>query len=314
MVGCIEEVENVMADAPIDVAVVVVGRNASAFVKGCFGSLARAEWRDYTYETIYVDNASEDDTLAMLGREFPDVRVIANDTNVGFCPAANQGAALSNARHFFFLNDDTLVLGDAVPRLVDFLDRCPEAGTVGSRLLYPDLTEQWSGRRFPSPINAIFGRRSVLSRLLPNARPLVAYLYKDKLEGGLPFEVDWISAAAQMVRADTFRRVGGFATDYYYWHEAILCDRIRKIGRSVYLHPESKIIHYEGQGTGARPYHLRKWHIINFHLGAYRCYCEHYDLGRLNPLRWFAAGALASRALSLLLVNKLTALRPASGR
>lgn len=292
-----------------DVAVIIVGLNASAYVKQCLASLASAAWPHCTYEVIYVDNGSSDDTLAMLQENFPDVTVLANHTNLGFCKAANQGARIANSRYYLFLNDDTMVQDNAIALLMEFLDQEPKAGVVASRLLNPDLSDQWSGRRFPSLANALLGRRSILSRFFPNARPLVAYLCRDQVQGTAPFGVDWVSAAALMVRQETFHAVGGFAEDYYYWHEAVFCDRIRKAGKDVFLHPESKIIHYEGKGSGARPYRVRKWHIVNFHVGAYRCYCEHYNLGRCHPLRWFTAVALGIRATALIIASRIASLR-----
>lgn len=292
----------------IDVSVILVGRDASHFVEGCLKSLEAAVWNDFSHEVIYVDNASKDNTLAMIRDGFPEVKVIANDSNAGFCRAANQGAGISNGRYLLFLNDDTLVVDDAIPLLIKASDSMPDAGTIGSRLLYPDGSEQWSGRKFPSPLNAIFGRRSILSRFFPGAKPVSDYLYKDQLAQHEPFVVDWVSAAAQIVRRDTFVEIGGYAEDYYYWHEAIFCDRIRRAGKQVYLHPLSKIIHFEGKGSGSRPYSVRKWHIVNFHKGAYRCYCEHYNLGRLSLTRWLAACALSTRAAALMAANRITTL------
>lgn len=291
----------------LDVAIIVVGLNAREYVKGCFESVANATWKNYTYETIYVDNGSTDNSVEVLGDLFPEMRIIANEKNLGFCKAANQGAEAAQSRYHFFLNDDTIVLGDALPQLIEFLDEHPEAGAVGSRLLNLDRTDQWSGRRFPSPLNAVLGRRSALSRWLPNAKALTSYIYRDQVEEGTPFVADWVSAAAVLVRRDVFGQIGGFAEDYYYWHEAIFCDRVRKAKYEVYLHPQSKIVHYEGKGSGKRPYRVRKWHIVNFHKGAYQCYCEHYNLSRFNPLRWLAAGMLGTRAVTLIAANRLSA-------
>lgn len=292
-----------------DVAVILVGLNANAFVKQCIETVEKADWSRHTCEIVYVDNGSKDGSVEMVRSCFPGVRVIANDSNLGYCKAANQGARIADARHFYFLNDDTIVYPDALPVVIDFLDSQPGIGVVGSRLLNLDLTDQWSGRRFPSVWNGILGRRSWLSRLFPNARALTDYLYRDEVAAGVPFEADWVSAAALLVDRDTFARAGMFAEDYYYWHEAVFCDRVRRAGRKVYLHPGSKIIHYEGKGSGARPYPVQRWHILDFHRGAYRCAVEHYNLGRYNPARWLAAAALATRAMVLLAVVRFTSPR-----
>lgn len=283
----------------MDVAVVLVGLNARRYIRGCLQSLEQAEWRGRTFEVIYVDNGSTDGTLTMLN-EFPWVQVIANETNVGFCPAANQGAAAARATYLFFLNDDTVVLNDAIVQLVEFMESESSAAIVGSRLLYPDMTEQWSGRRFPTLTNAILGRMSFLTRLFPDSAPVVKYLCKRELAEGHPFVVDWVSAAALLVRRECFQTVSGFPEDYYYWHEPVFCDRVHKQGRKTYLHPSSKIIHYEGKGSGPRPFHVRRFHILNFHQGAYRCYCEHFALSARHPGRWFAYLALQTRAKLLL--------------
>ncbi|MGH7536549.1 MAG: glycosyltransferase family 2 protein, partial [Gemmatimonadales bacterium] len=218
-----------------DLAIVIVGRDAAPYVRQCLESISTTGSPRSSPEVIYVDNASRDETLPMLRERFPGVRSIANPENRGFCRAANQGAAIADARYFAFLNDDTIVLPGALDILVEFLDATPGAGAVASRLLYPDGTDQWSGRRFPSPINAVLGRRSWLSRLFPNARPLADYLCREETRGTAPFVVDWVSAAAVMIRREAFEAVGGFAEDYYYWHEAVICDRIRRAGWRVFV-------------------------------------------------------------------------------
>jgi N-acetylglucosaminyl-diphospho-decaprenol L-rhamnosyltransferase len=291
-----------------DVAVILIGLNASHYVRQALQSLLAAEWHNCTYELIYVDNGSRDNTREML-TEFPQVRTILNDQNLGFCKAGNQGASIADSRYLFFLNDDTIVLDDAVVLLKELLDRTPGAGVAGSRLLYPDMSEQWSGRRFATPINGIFGRRSLLSRLFPNAAPVRKYVYKDEVAVGVPFVVDWVSAAAMMVRQETFDKIGGLAEDYYYFHESIFCDRIHRAGLMNFLHPQSRIIHYEGKGSGSRPLAARIWHVKDFHRGAYRFYCEQQRLTPRHPRRYVVAGFMSARALALVAGNGLAYLR-----
>lgn len=283
-----------------DVSIVVVGLNAREYVRQCLESIDAARWRGVSYEVVYVDNGSSDGSPDMVRQCFPRAVVVVNEANIGFCKAANQGARLARGRYLFFLNDDTIVLDDAIAILVEFMDAHPEVGTLGSRLLFPDGAEQFSGRRFPRLMNGILGRRSVLTRLFPNAGWVRRYLCKDEIANEDPFQVDWVSAAAQLVRTDTFSSLGGYAEDYYYWHEAVFCDRIRVAGQSVLLHPKSKIVHYEGKGTGMRTFRAQRFHIVDFHRGAFRCYCEHHRLGVMSPLRWIAATALGARAACLL--------------
>src|SRR5262245_26063930 len=190
-----------------DVAVIIIGKDARDYVVQCLESLGSAEWGAVTHELVYVDNGSSDDSVSAVAQRFPSVRLVANPANVGFCRAANQGARLTSSRYCYFLNDDTIVVGDAIARLVELMDRNPSVGTVGSRLVYPDGREQWSGRRFPSIVNAFLGRRSVLTRWFPNTRQVRDYLCVEQLQRGAPFDVDWVSAAGQNVRRETFNAV-----------------------------------------------------------------------------------------------------------
>ena len=292
-------------DTRKDVAIIIVGLNACKYVRECLQSLKAAEWKHYSHEVIYVDNGSADDTLVVVPADFPEVRVICNSSNLGFCRAANQGARVAGSRYYFFLNDDTIVLKDAIPLLIDFMDRNSQVAAIGSRLLNPDFTDQWSGRKFPSPLNAILGRRSLLSRWIPQAKPLADYLCREQVLKGEPFAADWVSAAALLVEEASFWKVGGFAEDYYYWHEAVFCDRVREIGKEIYLHPKSKVVHYEGKGSGRRPYRVRKRLIIDFHWGAYRCYCEHYRLKRFHPMRALVGAGLLARVMVLLAFHRI---------
>jgi len=295
----------------IDVAVVIIGVNARKYVQGCLESLRAADWESFTHETIYVDNGSTDGTVELVRTEFPEVRVIANDTNLGFCKAANMGCKIAQARYYLVINDDVVVVRDAVPTLIKYMDEHPDVATAGARLVFPDGREQWSGRRFPNMLSAFLGRRSALSRILPKVQTVRAYLCKDELAAGGPFDCDWVSAAGQIIRPQPFWDVGGFAEDYYYWHEMVLCMRMKRAGHRVTLHPQARIIHYEGQGSGPRPFARQRFHLIDFHRGAWRAYCEQHNLGALSPRKWGVATALLSRAAALLALARIRTLFPA---
>jgi N-acetylglucosaminyl-diphospho-decaprenol L-rhamnosyltransferase len=285
---------------PPDVSVVMVGMNTRDFVRNAIVSVRDSRWGTFTHEIIYVDNNSKDDTVEMVRAEFPDVKVIANRENRHFCPAANQGSRGATGRMLLHLNNDTLVEPDALCQMASFLDATPAAGIVGCRLLNPDGTDQWSARRFPSWHNSVFGRRSLVARLFPDCTPLRRYLFKDELAGDRPFEVDWTGTPCMLVRTDTFWRSGGFPEDFYYWHEGTFCNRTRNSGYGTWIVPTARVTHFEGKGGGARPYFVRRWHIIDFSRGAYRFYCERHNLSPFSPVRWFAAAGLWTRAALLL--------------
>jgi N-acetylglucosaminyl-diphospho-decaprenol L-rhamnosyltransferase len=289
-----------------DVAAIVISLNSRRYLRDCLDTLIQAPWRGVSYEIIVADNGSTDGSLELLAESYPAARVLAFGANLGFCRAANVAARQTAARYVLFLNDDILIQDDAIAKLVEWMDAHPAAGMIGSRLLNPDGSDQFSsGRSFATPSNALFGRKSVLTRLFPNAPWARRYLLSHKVNDAVPYQVDWISAAAMMVRREAFEAAGGLAEDFYYFHEMIVCARCQKAGYSVWLHPQSKIVHYEGKGSGVRTRRVRRKHIERFHVAAFRWYCLHRGLGKLHPLRYAVATVLTARAAALIAADSL---------
>jgi hypothetical protein len=303
----------------IDVSAIIISLNSRHFLVDCIASLEGADWRGKTFEIIVVDNGSTDGTVEMLRRDHPEVRVVANERNLGYCKAGNQGAAVALGRYFLFLNDDILIVEDALPKLVEFLDSNPQAGMAGSRLLNLDGSDQFSsGRSFTRPMNALFSRKSPLTRWFPTAPWARNYLLSNRITGAEPYEVDWLSAAAFMVRPSAFEAAGKLVEDFYYFHEQIFCSRVQRVGYKNYLHPQSKIVHYEGMGSGHRSRRIRRLHVQRFHIAAFKWYCLHSGFGRFHPMRLMIAGLLTARAAMLICWEMIRLEqpqpKPASGR
>jgi GT2 family glycosyltransferase len=113
-----------------EIAVVVVNWNGAHLLRTCLGSLRRQAFSDF--ETILVDNGSSDDSIALVAREFPDVRVVALDENRGLAGGTNVGIAATDAPIIATLNNDT----EADPRWLAELHAAfeahPEAGSAAS--------------------------------------------------------------------------------------------------------------------------------------------------------------------------------------
>jgi len=161
---------------------------------------------------------------------------------------------------------------------------------------------------FPNVYSSILGRRSWLTKFFPDIRPVTDYLCSKQLAQNEPFEVDWVSAAGQVVRAKDFAKIGGYAEDYYYWHEAVFCHRLKEVGKRIILHPRSVIVHYEGKGSGPRPLKAQRFHIKDFHIGAYRAYCEWHALPTFSPTKAFVATSLALRGTALFTIAHFKAI------
>jgi GT2 family glycosyltransferase len=296
-------------EQPPDLSVVVVSYNTRDLLGACLRSVA-ATVREHTYEVIVADNGSIDNSVQLLQRDWPDVRLLELGANLGFARANNRAIAVSRGRQVLLLNSDTEVLPGAIDALVAFLDVTPHAGVSAPLLLNSDMTDQGTARAIPAPANVLFGRKSPLTRLFPSNPWSRRYLVGRTYRGVDTFRVDWVSGACMMVRRDAFERAGLLDEGFFmYWEDADWCRRIGREGYGVYCVPRARVIHHEGGSSGRRPAHL----VWAFHRSVYRYYTKHDAPQVWNPLRVVAAVGLATRAASIVALNAAS-VRLAVGR
>jgi len=284
----------------LTLSIIIVNYNTKDFLKQCL-TLLYAQKHPFSFETIIVDNNSHDGSVAMVQENFKQVRCIENKENLGFARANNMSIRIARGRYILLLNSDTEVIGDALLRLVRFLDLRPEVAVVTARLVYPDFTDQGVARTFPMPINSLLGRRSLLTRLFPNNRFSKKYLVSRMHTSAEPFEVDWVSGACLMVRREVLEDTGLLDERFFmYWEDADLCFRIKQKGWKIYCVPEAVVIHHEGKSTQKRT-HSRL--IIEFNKSAYRYYRKHHIRSSFEVMNLVAIFGLALRTLILLAAN-----------
>ena len=269
-----------MPDAPSpDLSIIIVSWNVRELLRGCLASISRNQGSGVrgqpqamppltpdscllTPEIIVIDNASSDGSAAMVAAEFPQVRLIANADNRGFTGGNNQGIAVAQGRYVFFLNPDTVVMGDALAALVSYLEAHPDVGVVGPQLRYGDGSLQSSRRRFPTFGSALF-ESTPLAWHWPDNPWARRYRMEDQGSGSREQDevaagllshtgqdVDWLVGAALLTRRTVLDQVGGFDEGYFMYSEELdWCRRVKTAGwRVVYL-PSAQIIHYEGKSS-----------------------------------------------------------------
>jgi len=115
------------------VSVTIVTWNSAQYLAECFASLDRQDYREI--DVIIVDNASSDDTRALLDHVASRWRVIYNDRNVGFAAGQNQAIRASGGEWVLCLNPDVVLSPDFISRLVAAGEEHPDAGSVCGKLL-----------------------------------------------------------------------------------------------------------------------------------------------------------------------------------
>lgn len=193
--------------------------------------------------TIVVDNASQDDTVALVRREFPHVRVIERTRNRGYAVAVNDGCRAVADDDVLILNPDLVGNSDSIAILEDYLREHPETGIVAPRLIYPDGTIQESARSFPSPMK-MFARRSPFGRTRLGKRFVASYLLSDEV-ATKPKRVDTVIGAAMLVRRAAITDVGGMDERIFLYGEDIdWCYRMWAKGWEVHIVPDAVMEHH----------------------------------------------------------------------
>ncbi len=227
----------------MDASIIIVNWNTRDLLAECLASLF-ANPPSLQFEVIVVDNASSDDSAAMVQSTFPQVTLIESKVNLGFAGANNKAIAQSRGRYVILLNPDTVVLPQAFDILIEFLDRHPHVGAAGSRLFSADGSLQTSC--FPAP--TVFRE---LWRLfhMDAIHPYAEYDMK-RWNTDTPREVDSVLGACLVLRRETLDQVGLLDDGFFMFSEEVdLCLRIRRAGWPIFWVPCAQVIHYGGQST-----------------------------------------------------------------
>ncbi len=232
----------------IDLSIIIVNYNVKEFLLNLLQSIENAK-NNYALEIIVVDNASDDGSVELIKEKYPDIKLIVNNTNVGFGSANNKALQIATGKYFLLINPDTIIKENTLKEMIDFFDRTPSAGIAGCKVLNPDATLQLACRRgFPGPWTS-FTKVMGLSRLFPKSK-LFARYNLTYLDENQTYEVDAVSGAFMMMRGELYHKIGGFDQQFFMYGEDLdLCYRAQKSGYKVYYVHTTEIIHFKGEST-----------------------------------------------------------------
>jgi GT2 family glycosyltransferase/nucleoside-diphosphate-sugar epimerase len=259
------------------VSVIVVSHNSSALLVECVQSLLASS---FPVRVLVSDNGSTDgsiESLVDLAAADDRLRVLLNESNLGFAAGNNRALALADGDYLLFINPDCLVRADTLARLVARLDETPSAGMAGCLIRNPDGSEERSCRRLlPTPSRLIqewIGRSSV-----PAPLPDV------------PIFVEAISGAFMLVRRDSLARVGSFDEAFFmHWEDLDFCRRFQLAGEKILFVPEVEVTHFKGRSSRSRPLRV-EWYK---HVGLLK-YLRKHDFPGLGALFLPVIGLLVS--------------------
>ena len=290
----------------MDLSIIIVNYNTCNLTMDCLQSVF-ASVTEYKYEVILIDNNSADQSVPTIQHHYPQAILKANEDNVGFARANNQGMAIADGRYVLLLNSDTVVQPDTLQTMISFMDSRTDLGASGCKIILPDGSlDKACKRGFPTP-SASFYYAFGFSKLFPNVPKFnqyqLGYLSPDE-----SYPIDCLVGAFMMVRREAIEQVGGLDEDYFMYGEDIdWCYRLKQAGWGIYYNADTTIVHYKGGSARRRPLRI----VYEFHRAMLLFHRKHFR-SKYNPLINAAVytGIGVKLGLSLLL-NWIKPLRPA---
>lgn len=231
-----------MPNDAVDFSVLIVCYRSRDLIGDCLRGIY--QYTQGQFEVLLVD-CSNDGTVEMVRSDYPQVRVIENSENLGFGRGNNFLAERARGKYLLLLNPDTVVLDDALGELHRTAELFPEAGAVGGRTRLQDGSRDPGCQQFVPTLSRLF---------------IVAVGGAKRLNGALaegalqPAEVETLSGAFMLVRADAWREVRGFDTNFFMYSEELdLCVRLRHCGWKIVMTPKAEVLHLVGGGNAVSP-------------------------------------------------------------
>lgn len=224
------------------ISLAVVTFNNAELIQGCLSSiLAQSE----QVQVYIVDNASEDKTVNVL-KTLPGidrVRLIENQTNVGFGAGHNQVIACVDSEYHVLCNPDIVVNPDTLNILADYMERHPDIGLVCPRFNYNDGRLQANNHRLPTVFDLALRRLAPKSLKKCLEKRMNRYLMLD-VGYELSCDVPFVSGAFMFCRTAVLRQVGGFDTRYFlYFEDVDLCRKVQLAGFRTAYCADASVMH-----------------------------------------------------------------------
>ena len=216
------------------ISIIIVTHNSAAQIGACLRALQQQRY-EAEYEIVVVDNASRDESRAILAG-FPAARLVAEAENWGFAGGVNRGVAAAHGRIIALLNPDAEPAPDWLAQLAVALDD-PHTGVVGSKVLGHDRRIQSLGSELQLPV--------LLSEYRCAGQP-------DTDQAEAIADVWAVHGAAMAFARPVWEALGGLDEGFFpaYWEESDFCERARRAGYRVVVAPQAVVLHHEASATG----------------------------------------------------------------
>jgi len=209
------------------VFIIILNWNGLEDTDACLESLRKLTYPNF--EIVLVDNGSVKDEGTILKEKYPEIHLIKNHQNVGFCGGNNIGAKYAlkhGAKYLLFLNNDTIVNPEFLEKLIEFGEKNPKVGILGPLIYY------WQE---PDEIYSCGGYFNIWFCFARDYHFIPKFNKKN---------IGFISGCAFLIKREVIKKIGLWDESFFtYWDEVDFCQRAKRAGIEIACVPEAVIYH-----------------------------------------------------------------------
>ena len=265
----------------LSLSIVIVHHQTPEFLKLCLKSLKKtldleAQPRDYlgveplsNYEIIVVDSTISRQARDLIKENYPKIRYLPFKENLGYARGVNTGIKNSGGKYILILNPDVIVTDGAIEKMTSYMEKHPDIGMLGPRVLNFNETHQRTFFSYYKPAT-ILARRSFLGRFRWLKKELDNFLMADADPSKIQTP-DWLMGSAIMVSREVLNKIGGMDERFFMYFEDV--DWARRFWHNDYkviYYPEAVMFHYHQRESSSRLGLLdaifnkkTRWHIAS---------------------------------------------------
>jgi GT2 family glycosyltransferase len=227
----------------MQVSIIIINYNTFEYTCNCLRSLIN-NTKDLNYEIIIVDNASVECDPEIFAVQFPQIKLVKSDKNLGFAGGNNLGLKYATGQYILLLNSDTELVENSIKFIYDKCRLLTNMGAATIKVIYPNGDTQPVAKYFPH-VGFHFLDTTRLSKLFKkyylSKRPVLNY--------NESFVADWLCGAFYFFPKENLKYVGGRLSENFFMYAEDMewSFLFSKKGLTNYYFSESHIIHYEGK-------------------------------------------------------------------
>jgi GT2 family glycosyltransferase len=242
----------------MQVSVIIIHYNTPELTQNCLNSFIQ-QTAGLSYEIIVVDNASTIGDTKNLKEQFPQIKLVRSEKNLGFAGGNNLGIKEARGRYILLLNSDTVFKENALLKAYQYLEQHPKAGVVTVRLVYPDGKLQSAAQRFPSikyTLAELFRLQKFIGHKKAGRLLLGAFFNQEE-----NLKADWVWGAFFLFRKEVLDHLPGNQLDqsfFMYCEDMQWCLDIQKAGYEVHFYSGAEVVHLMGGSNASKQEMMEK--------------------------------------------------------